>query len=225
MITQSISAMKPPLEDNKYNPLTPRERLEKLFNEHDEAKILTTSSFGSTSVVLLHMISQIKPDHPIHFVNTGFLFQETLDYKMQLIEKLRLNVVDVQARENRHLFTRENQSWRFNHDLCCFINKVDPVNELKASYDLWISGLLAFQNANRSKTRIFEPKKDIVKFHPIIDMTAAEVSLYMTIHELPSHPLVAHGYDSIGCTHCTRKGKGREGRWFDNAKTECGLHA
>ncbi|MCG8318898.1 MAG: phosphoadenylyl-sulfate reductase [Cytophagales bacterium] len=212
-------------DNNHYTSLTPRERLEKLFSEHDEAKILVTSSFGSTSVVLLHMLSQVKPGHPIHFVNTGFLFQETLDYKKQLIEKLGLKVINVKARENRHRFTRENQSWRFNHDLCCFINKVEPVNELRASYDVWISGLLAFQNANRSKTRIFEPKKDIVKFHPIIDMTAAEVSLYMTIYELPSHPLVAEGYESIGCTHCTRKGKGREGRWFDKTKTECGLHA
>ena len=213
------------LDNYKYGSLTPRERLEKLFDEHKEAKILVTSSFGSTSVVLLHMLSQVKPDHPVHFVNTGFLFQETLQYKRQLIERLNLNVVDVHARENRHRFTRENQSWRFNHDLCCFINKVDPVNELKPSYDIWVSGLLAFQNANRSKIRIFESKPDIVKFHPIIDMTAAEVSLYMTIHELPTHPLVALGYDSVGCTHCTRKGTGREGRWFDNKKTECGLHA
>ena len=211
--------------NHHYASLTPRERLEKLFSDYDNSKILVTSSFGSTSVVLLHMISKVKPGHPIHFVNTGFLFQETLDYKQQLIKKLGLNVVNVKAKENRHRFTRENQSWRFNHDLCCFINKVDPVNELKASYDMWISGLLALQNANRSKTNIFESKKDITKFHPIIDMSAAEVSLYMTIHELTGHPLVAQGYESIGCTHCTKKGKGREGRWFDNAKTECGLHA
>ena len=216
--------MERPFENNEYIPLTPRARLEKLFNEYDNNRILITSSFGSTSVVLLHMISQVKPDHPIHFINTGFLFQETLDYKRQLIKQLKLNIVDVMAKENRHRFTRENHSWRFNHDLCCFINKVDPVNELKASYDIWISGLLAFQNANRRNIRIVEPKKDIAKFHPIIDMTATEVSLYMTIHELPSHPLVAEGYDSIGCTHCTRKGKGRQGRWFNTAKTECGLH-
>lgn len=216
--------MERPFENSEYIPLTPRARLEKLFNEYDNNRILITSSFGSTSVVLLHMISQVKPDHPIHFINTGFLFQETLDYKRQLIKQLKLNIVDVMAKENRHRFTRENHSWRFNHDLCCFINKVDPVNELKASYDIWISGLLAFQNANRRNIRIVEPKKDIAKFHPIIDMTATEVSLYMTIHELPSHPLVAEGYDSIGCTHCTRKGKGRQGRWFNTAKTECGLH-
>ena len=211
-------------DNSEYISLTPRERLEKLFDEYNNNRILITSSFGSTSVVLLHMISQVKPDHPIHFINTGYLFQETIDYKRQLIKQLKLNVVDVKARENRHRFTSENHSWRFNHDLCCFINKVDPVNELKASYDIWISGLLAFQNANRRNIRIVEPKKDIVKFHPIIDMTATEVSLYMNIHELISHPLVAEGYDSIGCTHCTKKGKGRQGRWYNTAKTECGLH-
>lgn len=213
------------LQKDNYSALTSRQRLEKLFKEHDNAKILVTSSFGSTSVVLLHMISQVKPNHPIHFIDTGFLFRETHDYKKQLIEKLKLNVVDTVARENRQKFTRENQSWRFNHDLCCFINKVDPINDLKPDFDIWVSGLLAYQNANRRHTPVVDFKEDIIKFHPIIDMTAAEVSLYMTIYELPAHPLVAHGYDSIGCMHCTQKGKGREGRWFDNAKTECGLHA
>jgi len=207
-----------------YDKLSPRERLEQLFKDHDENKILITSSFGSTSIVLLHLISQVKPDHPIHFVNTSFLFKETMEYKEKITELLNLKVVDVTAPENRQKFTQENQSWRFNQDLCCFINKVDPVNRLKQDYDIWISGLLAFQNANRRRIKVFERKNDIVKFHPIIDMSAEEVKLYTTIYDLPLHPLVYEGYDSIGCAHCTMKGKGRAGRWVNIDKTECGLH-
>jgi phosphoadenosine phosphosulfate reductase len=101
---------------------------------------------------------------------------------------------------------------------------VDPVNHLKDGKAIWISGLLAFQNANRSNIKIFEEKSDITKFHPIIDMTPEEVNLYMTIFDLPLHQLVAQGYHSIGCSHCTHKGSGRAGRWINSAKTECGLH-
>ena len=36
--------------------------------------------------------------------------------------------------------------------------------------------------------------------------------------------LHARGYASIGCTHCTEPGTGREGRWTGTDKTECGLH-
>ena len=48
---------------------------------------------------------------------------------------------------------------------------------------------------------------------------------YIADHGLPSHPLHDRGYDSIGCTHCTLAGSGREGRWAGSEKTECGLHA
>ena len=47
---------------------------------------------------------------------------------------------------------------------------------------------------------------------------------YIKKHYLPFHPLVAKGYHSIGCKHCTVPGKGREGRWNNSPKTECGLH-
>ena len=43
-------------------------------------------------------------------------------------------------------------------------------------------------------------------------------------HHLPFHPLISKGYFSIGCEHCTVPGKGREGRWNNSPKTECGLH-
>ena len=42
--------------------------------------------------------------------------------------------------------------------------------------------------------------------------------------KLPYHPLHDGGYASIGCTHCTQPGTGREGRWAGSEKTECGIH-
>ncbi len=207
-----------------FDNLSPKERLEKLFESYDPNKILVTSSFGGTSFVLLHLISQIRPEHPVYFVNTSYLFEETIAYKNLLQEKLNLNIIETGAPDNRQNFTSQNKSWRYNQDLCCFINKVDPVNQLRPHHDIWISGLLRYQNANRQKLKIFDPKDDIVKFHPIIDMSREEVDLYKLIYELPSHPLIDKGFDSVGCTHCTQKGVGRTGRWANTSKTECGLH-
>jgi phosphoadenosine phosphosulfate reductase len=87
--------------NNSYELLAPRKRLERLFDAYDEDSILVTSSFGSTSVVLLHMISQVKPNHPIHFVDTSYLFEETHEYKKQLIDRFDLNVISTSAPENQ----------------------------------------------------------------------------------------------------------------------------
>lgn len=210
--------------NKEFASLSPQERLLTLFEKVKEEDVLLTSSFGSTSAVLLHMISKVKPGFPVYFVDTGFHFKETLAYRKLLTERFGLRLLDARAEERKHRFTKENETWRLNQDLCCSINKVQPVDELKSRHRIWVSGLLRFQNANRQKMEIFEQRADIIKFHPIIDMSAQEVELYRQIYELPEHPLVKQGYDSIGCTHCTVKGNGRAGRWADSAKTECGLH-
>lgn len=208
----------------RYTNLTYADRVKLLFDEFDPDKILVTTSFGSTSAVLLHMINKVKPNHPIYLINTGYLFEETLHYRDLLIRDYGLNVVDVHPAPKSHQFTSDLQVWKGNPDFCCFINKVEPMNQLKKGKDVWVSGLLRFQNANRAQKQLFEQSRDIVKFYPILDMTQEDLNLYRMIYELPTHPLLFQGYGSIGCTHCTEKGIGREGRWQGQQKTECGLH-
>jgi len=210
--------------NSHYQPLSARERLEELYKHYPEDKILFTSSFGSTAVILLHMISQIRPQQKIHFINTGYHFGKTIEYKKMLTDRFNLDVVDLSATSNRHKFTSDNFTYSHNQNLCCFINKVDPVERVKRNYHIWISGLLRFQNANRANLPLFVKTNDIVKFHPLLDMTEEETALYIELHDLPIHPLVDEGYDSIGCTHCTSMGTGRTGRWMSSSKTECGLH-
>ena len=212
------------LFNKHYEPLSPKERLEELYDHYPDDKILFTSSFGATSVILLHMISQVSPKQAIHFVDTGYHYEETLAYRSLLEARFNLNIVDLKAAPNRHKFTKQSFTYLQNQNLCCFINKVDPVERIKKDYHIWISGLLRFQNVNRSNLQLFEETKDIVKFNPLLDMTQEETGLYIQLHDLPIHDLVHQGYDSIGCSHCTTKGTGRTGRWMNNSKTECGLH-
>lgn len=47
---------------------------------------------------------------------------------------------------------------------------------------------------------------------------------FIELNSLPTHPLFAKGYESIGYTHYTKGGKNRSGRWEGLDKTECGLH-
>ncbi|MBL6447300.1 phosphoadenylyl-sulfate reductase [Fulvivirga sp. 29W222] len=211
--------------NEEYSSKTPEERLKMLFQNHPSSDILVTSSFGTSSVVLLHMISRVAPEHPIHFIDTTFHFDETLDFKDRLIRQLNLNVVNVKARSNKNKFTHDNKTWKYNPDLCCYINKVEPLDQVKKPFKFWISGLMAHQNDSRKDMDIFQRKGELIKFHPLIDLSPSDVALYQLLHELPIHPLAGQGYSSIGCFHCTKKGAGRSGRWADTTKTECGLHA
>ena len=199
-----------------------RERLEAIFRDYD--RVLITSSFGTTSAILLHHLHQVKPDHPVHFIDTRYLFPETHAYRAQLSQKWNLNVVSVMPSANAHTYTRMDYTWAHQPDACCHINKVSPLEALKNEHDVWISGMIGGLSQSRKTRQLFEFDGGLFRFYPFIDMSAEDVHYYRIIHELPEHPLEGKGYGSVGCRQCTQKGQGRSGRWANFNKTECGLH-
>lgn len=197
-------------------------RVAQIFNSFDE--VLVTSSFGTTSAVLLHLVSRIKPACPIYFIDTGYHFEETLSYKNRLTRLLDLNVITVTPDKGDHLNTQKKKMWRSDPDKCCEVNKVRPLKQIKSNYDVWMSGLIGFQNHYRNTLSIVDDQADMLKFYPLIDWNSYLVEEYMEWHGLPQNPLQKQGFESIGCTHCTARGDGRSGRWTNTSKTECGLH-
>ncbi|TYP93926.1 phosphoadenylylsulfate reductase (thioredoxin) [Fodinibius salinus] len=198
-------------------------RVAQIFNSFDD--VLVTSSFGTTSVVLLHIISRIQPDCPIYFIDTGYHFEETKAYKERLTWLLDLNVIDVHPNKAEHEMTKTNRLWDKDPDHCCEVNKVKPLESVKEQYNVWMSGLIGFQNQHRSTLEIIDEQDEMIKFYPLIEWNSGLVAEYIESHSLPQHPLKEQGYYSVGCTHCTVAGMGREGRWQESAKTECGLHS
>lgn len=207
-----------------YAPLHFEERLRRLYRDFAPEKVLITSSFAATSAYFLHIISDIRPDQKIAFINTGYHFKETLAYKDYLTKAFGLSVFDLKADDWKHEFTQKDETYKKDPDYCCAINKVEPLDAVKPNYHVWVSSLMSWQTDARADMKIFEERRGILKFNPMIDVTKGERDAYIAEHSLPFHPLVAEGYQSIGCTHCTVKGEGRSGRWVGKPKTECGLH-
>ena len=207
-----------------FTPLSFHERIKRLYDYFPEKKVLFTSSFGTKSVFLLHLVSGVRPDHRVYFIDTTYHFSETLRYKKRVSKLLKLNVYDIKPREKENSITREDQWWIDHPKMCCTVNKVAPLEPIVSRHKVWISGLMAYQTPFRSHLRVFEEQGDIIKFHPLIDIDEGEFLYHLSYHKLPRHPLEELGYGSIGCTHCTVKGEGRSGRWKDTGKTECGLH-
>jgi phosphoadenosine phosphosulfate reductase len=113
-------------------------------------------------------------------------------------------------------------------DRCCDLNKVQPLAKVLTGHDVWISGVRGDQTAQRKAMHTEQPGPEgTLRFHPLLDWTAADVRDYARAHALPAHPLDGQGYVSIGCEPCTRRvtaADGRDGRWFGMQKRECGLH-
>ncbi len=210
--------------NTRYRDLTPEARVRALYHDFAEQEVMLTSSFAANSAFLLHLFATVAPQQKVHFVDTGFHFSETLEYKAKLTELYHLKVEDVRAEAWKHEYTVKDQTWKTDPDFCCSINKVEPLQEIKKNFKVWVSGLMRWQTEHRSSLDVFEYRGGIIKFYPLIDVTKEQRDTYIRDHQLPFHPLVAEGYSSIGCTHCTKPGDDRSGRWIDTPKAECGLH-
>lgn len=210
--------------NKKYRNLDLYERIEELYKDFGPAEIMLTSSFAATSAFLLKLFSDVNRDQLVYFIDTGYHFEETLEYKKKLSSLYGLRVKSISAVKEEHEFTRSDETWKKNPDFCCYINKVKPLDIIKAQYTVWVSGLMEWQSDHRATLDVFENRGEILKFYPLLDVSKKERDEFIEKHQLPFHPLVAKGYSSIGCTHCTVPGEERSGRWNNNPKTECGLH-
>lgn len=210
--------------NKKYQPLSVDQRINELYHDFDVNEVMLTSSFAATSAFLLKLFADINKQQEVFFIDTGYHFPETLDYKEELSRKYNLNVKSISALKEEHAFTTKDETWKKNPDFCCSINKVKPLEIIKENYSVWVSGLMNWQSDHRSTLNIFEQRGEILKFYPLLDVSKERRDSYIKKHQLPFHPLVEKGYHSIGCSHCTVPGEDRSGRWNNNPKTECGLH-
>ena len=200
------------------------ERIKKLYDFFNPDEILFTSSFGTNSYYLLYILGKIQPKQKVYFINTGFHFIETLEYKNQLAELFNLEIVDLHPEKKDFKKAHENKLWLNDPDSCCYFNKIKPLEQVKNNFKIWISGLIKNQTPHRSDLQLFDLSNGIIKFYPLFDQDISEIQACSEKYNLPKHPLADQNYESIGCKHCTEKGSGRNGRWIKFEKTECGLH-
>ena len=206
------------------------EMLKELFAEGTLGRVAVVSSFGTESAVLLHLVATADPTVPVIFVDTLKMFQETLDYRETLTERLGLINSSVVTPDATVLAAKDENGlrWSWDPDGCCEIRKVEPLKRAKHGLDAWISGRKAFQSVTRQNLPRFEIEDGRLKVNPLGDWTKQDLDAYFEAHDLPRHPLEAQGYLSVGCQPCTTTVKPgedpRAGRWRGWDKTECGIH-
>ncbi len=192
--------------------------------------LAVVSSFGTESAALLKVMADVDPAIPVIFLDTGWLFEETLAYRDTLIATLGLR--DVRSiKPLEETLSREDPNrelWFSDPDACCRIRKVEPLARALAPFTAWINGRKRFQGGLRATIPVVEQDGIRLKFNPFANVTREEIEAIYAAAKLPPHPLVASGFLSVGCMPCTSRTSpdedARAGRWRGRPKTECGIH-
>jgi phosphoadenosine phosphosulfate reductase len=182
--------------------------------------------------VLVHLVSRIRPDVPVVFLDTGYHFAETIGTRDAVeatypIKLLNITPVHTVAEQDAQYGPRLHDR---DPDLCCALRKVAPLARALEPFSAWITGLRRAESATRAGVRVVEwdAKRSMVKVNPLAAWTDADISGYVEEHGVLVNPLLQLGYPSIGCAPCTRAVAAgedpRAGRWSGLGKTECGLH-
>jgi phosphoadenosine phosphosulfate reductase len=196
-------------------------------------RVIATSSFGIQSAVALQLVTQVAPDIPIVFIDTGYLFRETYQYAKKLTERMDINLhcycprITPAHREAIH--GREWEEGESGLNAYLEACKIEPMRRALAELQpkLWLSGLRRAQSDTRQDKCVLEEVDGILKLYPIIDWSNQAVNQFMQKHRLPRHPLESEGFVSVGDWHSTTKlGKGmrEQDTRFSGLKRECGLH-
>jgi phosphoadenosine phosphosulfate reductase len=193
-------------------------------------RLALVSSFGTESAALLKVMADVDPAIPVIFLDTGWLFEETLAYRDTLIATLGLR--DVRSVKPLEEMLRredpERELWFSDPDACCRIRKVEPLARALAPFSAWINGRKRFQGGLRADIPVVEEDGIRLKFNPFADVSREAIETIYSNAKLPPHPLAASGFLSVGCMPCTSRTSvgedARAGRWRGSAKTECGIH-
>ena len=216
--------------DRALRDATPAEIVAAALKAVGRDQLAVVSSFGTESAALLKVTADVDPAIPVIFLDTGWLFEETLAYRDTLIAKLGLK--DVRSikplEEALKRDDPDQELWFSNPDACCRIRKVEPLARALNPFSAWVNGRKRFQGGVRADIPVVEVDGARLKFNPFANVSREEIKDIYARAKLPQHPLQASGFLSVGCMPCTsRTTEGedeRAGRWRGRAKTECGIH-
>jgi phosphoadenosine phosphosulfate reductase len=197
--------------------------------------LVMTTSFGIQSAVMLHLVTQIVPNIPVIWVDTGYLPAKTYLFADELTQRLNLNLKVYQSPLSpARMEALYGRLWAQNdvESLNRYdqIRKVEPLQraleELKAT--AWLTGLRSSQTEHRKTLDFVTLQGSIYKVLPILDWSSKAVYDYLMAHDLPYHPLFDEGYVTVGDWHSSRPlmatDENERDTRFKGLKQECGIH-
>ena len=213
--------------------LQPEEVLSAVLDASMGQTVCLTCSFQAEDMIVLGLVRKRVPSIPVLFLETGYHFAQTYEYRDRIAKEWSLNVVNVTPQN-----TVEQQEselgilYRTDPTRCCQLRKVDPLLQALQPYEIWFTGLRREQSSTRKNLKKVEEHrlpngKTLLKVSLLADWSWRQVWEYTGQHQLSYLPQYDQGYLSIGCEPCTAipddPSNPRSGRW-GGKKLECGIH-
>ena len=192
-----------------------------------------SSSFGVQSALALHLVTRVRPDIPVIFIDTGYLFPETYRFADELTERLHLNLKVFRPQLGAAwMEARHGRLWEQGVQGIALYNRLHKIEPMQRALQelrvrTWVAGIRRAQSDSRAAIPFLELRDGHWKLHPFADWSDYDVADYLQQHGLPWHPLWHQGYPSIGDRHTTRRlqpGMRMQDTRFFGLKRECGLH-
>jgi phosphoadenosine phosphosulfate reductase len=195
--------------------------------------VCLTCSFQAEDVLLTKLAIALDPAIPVLFLDTGYHFRETYEYRDRIAEEWKLNLINllpgktVAEQEAEHGLLYQSAP-----DQCCKLRKVEPLFKAVAGYRVWLTGLRREQAKSRAALEeealfTLPGGKQVLKLAPLAAWTTRDVWYACEQLSIPLLPLYEQGFQSIGCEPCTSlpldANDPRSGRWAGR-KVECGIH-
>ena len=219
--------------DENIETLGPEEALSAVLDAHAGKPACLTCSFQAEGMIALDILRKRIPSIPVLFLDTGYHFAETYEYRDRMAKEWSLNLVNVVPQ--RTVPQQESEFgilYRNDPTKCCQLRKVEPLFQALEPYDVWFTGLRREQSPTRKNLKKVEEHrlpsgKTLLKVNLLAEWTWAQVWDYTGKNQISRLPQYDQGYLSIGCQPCTAipddPNNARSGRW-GGKKLECGIH-
>jgi len=213
--------------------LAPEQALDTVLAANENARVCLTSSFQAEDMAVLHLLRERIPGVPVLFLDTGYHFPQTYEYRDRMAKEWSLHLVNVLS--TRTVPEQESAFgilYQTDPTRCCQLRKVEPLLGALESFDVWFTGLRREQSPTRKNLKKVElhrlpTGKTLWKVSLLADWNWEQVWSYVNANGISHLPQYDEGYLSIGCQPCTAlpadPNNPRSGRW-GGTKLECGIH-
>ena len=203
--------------------LAPEQALDTVLAANENARVCLTSSFQAEDMAVLHLLRERIPDVPVLFLDTGYHFPQTYEYRDRMAKEWSLHLVNVLPRRT----VPEQEAafgilYQTDPTRCCQLRKVEPLLGALEPFDVWFTGLRREQSPTRKNLKKVElhrlpTGKTLWKVSLLADWNWEQVWHDVNANGISHLPQYDEGYLSIGCQPCTAlpadPNNPRSGRW------------
>lgn len=156
--------------------------------------IVVTTSFSPNAAVMLHLVSQLKPDLPVIWVDSGYNTRDTYVVAEKLIADLQLNIqvysplMTAARRDALMGIPMPGEDESLHREFTRQV-KLEPFGRALEEFKprIWLAGIRAEETAFRKTLNILSwDSRGILKVAPLFHWEEAQLEDYMARYRLPS---------------------------------------